>query len=120
VATDHTFADPGRVNDGWNDLTHATYLDSPDAGTVGTNAPHQLVEQVRAVIEDHRAAGFLCAWIVVCFDPDAFAPDGSSLSAYPDGRWGSCSRHDTGLNARVPSRFRAAEYWPAAPGGRAR
>ena len=122
AATDHTFADPGVVGDGWNDPPHGGYEGSPDAGTIGTNAPVQLVELVRSVVETQRASGYLVAYIIIVpASAAAFKPDGTSVGpdAYPDGHWGYCSEYDTASQSRIPSRFATAEYWPGAPGGRA-
>lgn len=120
--TDHLYEDPGRCGDGWDDLTHGGYEGSPNAGTVGTNAPIQLVELMRHAVELQRASGFLVAYFIVVRASDAqFKPDGSSIgtNAYPDGQWDYCSKYDAATQSRVPSRNPLAEYWPAAPGGRA-
>lgn len=121
VATDGQFADPGVCGDGWNDPTHGGYEGTPDAGTIGTNAPTELVELVRGVLHEWRAAGFVCAYVIVAFDPLSFAPDGSSAALYPNGRWGYASACVLigGVQRQLPSREPSAEYWPAAPGGRA-
>lgn len=115
---DDTCADPGVVGDGWNDPVGG-YEGSPWAGTVGTNAPISLVENVRAVVQQRRAAGYLIPWIAICFDPNSFKPNGTSTgtNAYPDGHWGYSSKYDSGTNTMVPSRLATAEYWPSEPGG---
>lgn len=115
---DGTFNAPGTVGDFWNDPTTQTPDLWPWAGTVGTNAPIVLVELVRTVIDQRAMVGFLCSYIIIAFDPDSFAPDGSS-GVYPDGSWGHHSKYDAGTNKRIPARLDTAEYWPAAPGGMA-
>ncbi len=111
--TDHTFDDPGVVADGWNDLTHGSYTGGPDAGTIGANAPFQLVESILGTIRQRRTAGFRCAYVAVTGDATAFLPDGTSPgpNAYPDGTWAWCSAYDPMSNTRIPTRFAGAEYW---------
>lgn len=118
TATDGVFGDPGVIDDGYNDFTHGTYSGSPDAGTVGTNAPHQLLERLRGAVESQRAAGFKCAYFILAFDPSSFNPDGSS-TYYPGGTWGHHTTYSSFLKRRLIARDPTAEYCPATPGGRA-
>ena len=125
TATDGTFQDWGTVGDLAATPGSPCAPGSPWAGTIGTNAPVELIERLRAVIVHRRAAGNPCAWIIVAFDPASFNPDGSSPapaigSAYPNGWWGFPSRYDSGTNTMIQTRNGTAEYWPGAPGGWAR
>lgn len=117
---DGTFDDPGIVGDLWNDPTTQGPDPGPWAGTVGTNAPICLVDLVRSVVAQRSMVGFACCYVVIAFDPDSFNPDGSSSGAYPtDGTWGHHTKFVAFANTRIPARLGTAEYWPAAPGGRA-
>lgn len=125
TATDGDTSDLGICGDLYNDPAHVAAKDSPWAGTCGTNAPIEMVERTRAVITSRRAAGNVCRYIVIAFDPASFNPDGSSSAgssraAYPGGDWGYASVTDPSVHARVPSRLQTACYWPGAPGGRAK
>lgn len=125
TAGDKTFADLGYVGDGYNDPPATVAQGSPWAGTVGTNAPVELVEELRAILRQRRAGGNPGAFFVVAFDPASFSPDGSSSAptegtAYPTGWWGYPSRWDSGTNRQIKTRNPTAEYWPVAPGGRAK
>lgn len=119
VTNDGTFADPGKVQDTWDD-PHAHGPDpGPWAGTVGTNAPACLVELIRGVAEQRACPAFRLAWIIEARNAHSFKPDGTSTgtNAYPDGHWGRSTKYDPGTNTQVPSRLSSAEYWPGAPGG---
>lgn len=117
--TDHTFLDPGLVDDGWDNLTVSTYADSPDAGTVGTNANIQLVETVRGALNAWGTPGNNPAYVIVSFDITAFDPTQASPVYPDDGTWGHHTKYDAGTNSRIIARFEDAEYWPGAPGGEA-
>lgn len=112
---------PGSVvvDAAWDHRLFGGYGGSPWAATCGSNAPISLLESIRGVVAEWRAAGFRCAYVIFAFDADAFAPDGSSTgdNPYPDGSWGHHTRHNTTTNEQEIARFADAEYCPAAPGG---
>lgn len=122
TTTDGTCQNLGICGDLWDQPLVQAVGGSPWAGTCGTNAPIELAEMMRNVIRSRRAAGNVCAYIVIAFDLASFNPDGSSTgspSAYPDGTWGYASKTEPSTHTRVPARLGTAEYFPGAPGGRA-
>ncbi len=115
TTTDATFADPGTAGDAWNDPT-AQVDGQPTAGTVGTNAPLGFVTLVQNIIVQRETAGAPVLRFIVAFDAASFNPDGSSaagssLSAYPNGRWGWDSSWDSGTNHEIVTRLQTARYW---------
>jgi hypothetical protein len=86
---------------------------TPDAATIGTCAPEQHVELVRAVVQQRRAAGYRCSHLIEAFDPTSFNPDGSS-ALYPDGTWGWPCKSVAGV--MTPTRDLSARYGRAEPG----
>lgn len=86
----------------------------PAAATIGTVAPYNFVELVRAIVLEWRAAGLKCSHIIAAFDPTSFKYDGSS-ALYPDGTWGWPCKDVMGV--MTPARDLTARYWRAEPGG---
>lgn len=67
--------------------------------TIGSTARPEEVAGVRAIVHEWKPAGTRCVKIILAFNPEDFAPDGSG--AQPDGTWNLS-----------PNREVNAAYWP--------
>ena len=118
LGNDATFADPGVVDDFWNNVTTSGAGAGPDSGVVGLSCPLRWVDRVRLVVSEMKAAGLPFAYAIVSFDPAAFNPTGDSTpTSIPDGNWGWHAKFNPSTHYREIARFVNADYIAAPPGG---
>lgn len=73
--------------------------------TIGSTATPRQVADVRRIVADWKAAGTVCEYAIVAFDPASFDPSAPE----PDGTW--ALHHVVGSDPTVYGRLATARYW---------